>query len=48
MAGYLDHHGLPQRGEAARIVAGLPGGSAVEAGFDTAGRTAGVGVKVLP
>ncbi|AOR30118.1 hypothetical protein BFF78_02650 [Streptomyces fodineus] len=48
VAGYFDHHGLPQRSEAGRIVADLPGGSAVEVDFDTAGRIAGVGVEVLP
>ncbi|MGV4980858.1 DUF6882 domain-containing protein [Streptomyces sp. NRAIS4] len=48
VTGYFDHHGLPRRDEAGRIVADLPGGSAVEVDFDAAGRIAGVGVKVLP
>ncbi|MCC5474741.1 DUF6882 domain-containing protein [Streptomyces sp. NPDC059680] len=48
VTGYFDHHGLPRRDEAGRIVADLPGGNAVEVDFDTAGRIAGVGVKVLP
>ncbi|MFG2356293.1 DUF6882 domain-containing protein [Streptomyces sp. NPDC048521] len=48
VGGYFDHHGLPQRAEAGRIVADLPGGSAAEVDFDAAGRIAKVGVKVLP
>jgi hypothetical protein len=48
VGGYFDHHGLPQRAEADRIVADLPGGSAVEVDFDAAGRIAKVGVRVLP
>jgi hypothetical protein len=46
--GYFGHHGVPRRVEDDRIVADLPGGNTVEIGFDTAGRIAGVGVKVLP
>jgi hypothetical protein len=48
VAGYFDHHGVPQRVEAGRIVADLPGGSTVEVGFDAAGRIAGIEAKVMP
>lgn len=48
VGGYFDHHGVPQRAEDDRIVAGLPGGSAVEVRFDAVGRIGGVEVKVLP
>lgn len=48
VAGYFDHHGVPQRVEADRIVADLPGGHAVEVAFDALGRIAGVKGTVLP
>ncbi|MFI2205374.1 DUF6882 domain-containing protein [Streptomyces sp. NPDC020192] len=48
VAGYFDHHGLPRRTETDRIIATLPGGSEAEIDFDTAGRIAGVAVKVRP
>ncbi|MEU3524767.1 DUF6882 domain-containing protein [Streptomyces sp. NPDC038707] len=48
VSGYFDHHGVPHRTDDDRIVAGLPGGSAVEVTFDAAGRIAGVEAGILP
>ncbi|MEU3842812.1 DUF6882 domain-containing protein [Streptomyces sp. NPDC028635] len=48
VSGYFDHHGVPQRAEDDRIVAGPAGGSAVEVRFDAVGRIGGVEVKVIP
>ncbi|AIR96452.1 DUF6882 domain-containing protein [Streptomyces glaucescens] len=45
VAGYFDHHGVPQRAEGERIVAELPGGDAVEVAFDAHGRIAGISVR---
>ncbi|MFG2332518.1 DUF6882 domain-containing protein [Streptomyces sp. NPDC048604] len=47
VGGYFDHHGVPHRVEADRIVAELPDGNAAEITFDALGRIAGVQVKVL-
>lgn len=48
VAGYFDHHEVPQHVEDGRIVAELPGGHVVEIDFDAEGRIAGVGAEVLP
>lgn len=48
VAGYFDHHGVPHRVEADRIVADLPGGHTAEVAFDALGRIAGVKGTVLP
>ncbi|WP_037670014.1 DUF6882 domain-containing protein [Streptomyces griseus] len=48
VAGYFDHHAVPHHVEEDRIVAELPGGSAVEVDFDTVGRIADVRVEILP
>ncbi|MEW1796155.1 DUF6882 domain-containing protein [Streptomyces niveus] len=45
VAGYFDHHGLPQRQEADRVSADLPGGSTAEVLFDDAGRIASVEMR---
>ncbi|MGW6508107.1 DUF6882 domain-containing protein [Streptomyces niveus] len=45
VAGYFDHHGLPQRQEADRISADLPGGPTADVLFDGAGRIASVEMR---
>ncbi|MFE6101040.1 DUF6882 domain-containing protein [Streptomyces laurentii] len=42
VAGHFDHHGLPHRNEADRIVAGLPDGTEAVVGFDALGRITGI------
>ncbi|PRH77349.1 hypothetical protein C6N75_20705 [Streptomyces solincola] len=48
VAGYFDHHGLPQHTEADRITAALPDGSRARVDFDAEGRIAGVRVEARP